>query len=165
MPTLSRSVLLRLYVCLSCAKSLKLRSRKFATAASPDIYDVVCVGGGPAGLSLLTALRTILFPQHILNWLTQLKALPRPLPTSDLPSSSPKILTKVENGTYLQINTQIAPAPLRTHLTNSCPGLEHIRMLMLLVFSHTTICECGTDYLPAGGSPLIAGLQILPWLI
>ena len=45
------------YICLSCAKELKLRSRTFATAASPDIYDVVCVGGGPAGLSLLTALR------------------------------------------------------------------------------------------------------------
>ncbi|KAH9998908.1 ubiquinone biosynthesis hydrox [Xylariaceae sp. FL0662B] len=26
-------------------------------AAQPDIYDIVCVGGGPAGLSLLTALR------------------------------------------------------------------------------------------------------------
>ncbi|KAI1075721.1 ubiquinone biosynthesis hydrox [Whalleya microplaca] len=28
-----------------------------ATAAQPDIYDVVCIGAGPAGLSLLTALR------------------------------------------------------------------------------------------------------------
>ncbi|KAL1304013.1 hypothetical protein AAFC00_000454 [Neodothiora populina] len=27
-------------------------------AAKPDIYDIVCVGGGPAGLSLLTALRS-----------------------------------------------------------------------------------------------------------
>ncbi|KAK7970592.1 ubiquinone biosynthesis mono0xygenase COQ6 [Apiospora saccharicola] len=33
--------------------------RAYASAASqPDIYDVVCVGGGPAGLSLLTALRS-----------------------------------------------------------------------------------------------------------
>ncbi|KAF2742595.1 ubiquinone biosynthesis hydrox [Sporormia fimetaria CBS 119925] len=33
--------------------------RRFASrsAATPDIYDVVCVGGGPAGLSLLTGLR------------------------------------------------------------------------------------------------------------
>jgi len=33
--------------------------RHFATTAPeiPEIFDVVCVGGGPAGLSLLTALR------------------------------------------------------------------------------------------------------------
>ena len=49
--------LLRPYVCQSCSRSLKLESRRYATAATPDIYDVVCVGGGPAGLSLLTALR------------------------------------------------------------------------------------------------------------
>lgn len=41
----------------SCAKSLQRKSREYATAASSDIYDVICVGGGPAGLSLLTALR------------------------------------------------------------------------------------------------------------
>ncbi|KAL9130831.1 MAG: hypothetical protein Q9217_001083 [Psora testacea] len=32
--------------------------RRFATAASPQIYDVAVIGGGPVGLSLLTALRT-----------------------------------------------------------------------------------------------------------
>ncbi|KAI0022989.1 ubiquinone biosynthesis hydrox [Xylariomycetidae sp. FL0641] len=31
--------------------------RSYASISKPDIYDVVCVGGGPAGLSLLTALR------------------------------------------------------------------------------------------------------------
>jgi ubiquinone biosynthesis monooxygenase Coq6 len=33
--------------------------RRFASSssASPEIYDVVCVGGGPAGLSLLAGLR------------------------------------------------------------------------------------------------------------
>ncbi|KAF2806938.1 ubiquinone biosynthesis monooxygenase COQ6 [Mytilinidion resinicola] len=35
-----------------------VHARSFAsTAANPELYDVVCVGGGPAGLSLLTALR------------------------------------------------------------------------------------------------------------
>ena len=48
---------LRPYICPSCSKSFKLQSRRHAIAAFPDIYDVVCVGGGPAGLSLLTALR------------------------------------------------------------------------------------------------------------
>lgn len=35
--------------------------RRYATAAPhpPEIYDVVCVGGGPAGLTLLTALRIL----------------------------------------------------------------------------------------------------------
>lgn len=47
------------YVCRSCSHQLgrSLRRRTFASSAQPDIYDVVCVGGGPAGLSLLTALR------------------------------------------------------------------------------------------------------------
>ena len=38
-----------------------LRRSFFATAqrhAQPELYDVVCVGGGPAGLSLLSALRS-----------------------------------------------------------------------------------------------------------
>ncbi|THV49025.1 hypothetical protein BGAL_0215g00100 [Botrytis galanthina] len=54
------------YVCKACTR----RIRGFATTASPpgatstsipkkrpDVYDVVCVGGGPAGLSLVAALR------------------------------------------------------------------------------------------------------------
>ncbi|KAK8082197.1 hypothetical protein PG996_000978 [Apiospora saccharicola] len=46
-------------LCWSCSRQLKAQARRaYASAASqPDIYDVVCVGGGPAGLSLLTALR------------------------------------------------------------------------------------------------------------
>lgn len=47
-----------LYVCSSCVKIRKQYSRGLATGATPNIYDVVVVGGGPAGLSLLTALRT-----------------------------------------------------------------------------------------------------------
>ena len=56
---------LRPYVCPKCSRRFKLRSRRYATAASPDIYDVVCVGGGPAGLSLLTALRTYNHPASL----------------------------------------------------------------------------------------------------
>ncbi|KAI1368752.1 hypothetical protein F5Y08DRAFT_294738 [Xylaria arbuscula] len=45
-------------ICRSCDRKLKLSlSRSYATASQPDIYDVVCVGGGPAGLSLLAALK------------------------------------------------------------------------------------------------------------
>lgn len=48
------------YVCQSCTRFLWTR-RHYATAVpeTPEIFDVVCVGGGPAGLSLLTALRMI----------------------------------------------------------------------------------------------------------
>ncbi|OTA93670.1 hypothetical protein M434DRAFT_30805 [Hypoxylon sp. CO27-5] len=48
-------------ICKSCSRRLLPRlSRSYTSASSqhPDIYDVVCVGGGPAGLSLLTALRS-----------------------------------------------------------------------------------------------------------
>ncbi|KAI5918272.1 hypothetical protein F4810DRAFT_597104 [Camillea tinctor] len=47
-------------LCRSCSNRLGprlVRSYASASGAEPDIYDVVCVGGGPAGLSLLTALR------------------------------------------------------------------------------------------------------------
>nr|POE49481.1 ubiquinone biosynthesis monooxygenase coq6, mitochondrial [Quercus suber] len=35
-----------------------LRRSLYSTASRPEIYDVVCIGGGPAGLSLVSALRT-----------------------------------------------------------------------------------------------------------
>ncbi|KAI9851748.1 MAG: putative ubiquinone biosynthesis monooxygenase [Thelocarpon superellum] len=50
------------WICSSCSRRAGLRRtrRTYATTSvqePPDVYDVVCVGGGPAGLSLLTALR------------------------------------------------------------------------------------------------------------
>ncbi|KAM3505767.1 hypothetical protein MY10362_002740 [Beauveria mimosiformis] len=48
------------FVCRGCSRRLTPAFRRaYSAAAAPaqDIYDVVCVGGGPAGLSLLTALR------------------------------------------------------------------------------------------------------------
>ncbi|CAK7267070.1 Putative ubiquinone biosynthesis monooxygenase [Sporothrix epigloea] len=56
------------FVCRSCTRRFEQQGRRqFASASSPSpssastssssVYDVVCVGGGPAGLSLLTALR------------------------------------------------------------------------------------------------------------
>lgn len=56
MRPLSRSAL-RPYICPSCRSGAVTR-RRFATQPSsvPEIYDVVCVGGGPAGLGLLAAL-------------------------------------------------------------------------------------------------------------
>ncbi|KAK3393219.1 hypothetical protein B0H63DRAFT_13736 [Podospora didyma] len=54
------------YVCRSCTRSQRQLRRNFSSAAPrPDIYDVVCVGGGPAGLSLLTALRANPVTAHL----------------------------------------------------------------------------------------------------
>ncbi|KAK4034789.1 hypothetical protein C8A01DRAFT_18464 [Parachaetomium inaequale] len=54
------------YVCRSCTRSLQRQLRRtYSSAAQPDIYDVVCVGGGPAGLSLLTALRASPATAHL----------------------------------------------------------------------------------------------------
>ena len=45
------------FVCRSCSRSIRSQLRRSYSTKSEDIYDVVCVGGGPAGLSLLAALR------------------------------------------------------------------------------------------------------------
>ncbi|KAI6716874.1 hypothetical protein JHW43_000607 [Diplocarpon mali] len=52
--------LIRDYVCTSCTRQWNRQRRKYGTDVfnTPEIYDVVCVGGGPAGLSLLAALRS-----------------------------------------------------------------------------------------------------------
>jgi len=42
---------------LSAGIRARLQHRCASTSPTPEIYDVVCVGGGPAGLSLLTSLR------------------------------------------------------------------------------------------------------------
>ncbi|KAK0655685.1 hypothetical protein B0T16DRAFT_364254 [Cercophora newfieldiana] len=61
------------FVCQSCTRrglqSRRQLQRGFSSASAqqtgPDIYDVVCVGGGPAGLSLLTALRANPVTSHL----------------------------------------------------------------------------------------------------
>lgn len=53
------------HICRQCARWLKQQSRRMATAADPDVYDVTVVGGGPAGLSLLAALRMCHCERHI----------------------------------------------------------------------------------------------------
>ncbi|KAJ5544666.1 Monooxygenase FAD-binding [Penicillium sp. DV-2018c] len=58
MRSISRAVL-RPYVCPTCRHGTGAARRRFASKSdSLDIYDVVCVGGGPAGLGLLAALRS-----------------------------------------------------------------------------------------------------------
>ncbi|KAK0624702.1 hypothetical protein B0T17DRAFT_492802 [Bombardia bombarda] len=65
------------YVCRSCTRQSQRKllqqqqqqqrqQRTYSSAAPrPDIYDVVCVGGGPAGLSLLAALRSNPVTSHL----------------------------------------------------------------------------------------------------
>ncbi|QPH01088.1 hypothetical protein C2857_005287 [Epichloe festucae Fl1] len=45
------------FSCKSCSHQARRQWRRFYSTSKDDIYDVVCVGGGPAGLSLLAALR------------------------------------------------------------------------------------------------------------
>ncbi|KAK3335750.1 hypothetical protein B0T19DRAFT_436577 [Cercophora scortea] len=67
MDGLIRSRTAAAYVCRSCTRRSQRRlQRDYSSAAPrPDTYDVVCVGGGPAGLSLLTALRANPVTSHL----------------------------------------------------------------------------------------------------
>ena len=57
MRPISRAVL-RPYVCPTCRHGSTAGRRRFGSKSdSPELFDVVCVGGGPAGLGLLAALR------------------------------------------------------------------------------------------------------------
>ncbi|KAH8814977.1 hypothetical protein F5884DRAFT_667868 [Xylogone sp. PMI_703] len=74
------------YVCRNCSQQLQ-RRRSYATSAlKPDIYDVVCVGGGPAGLSLLAALRSSPVTSNLRVALIESQDL-APLRTWSLPST------------------------------------------------------------------------------
>ncbi|KAK2606159.1 putative ubiquinone biosynthesis monooxygenase [Conoideocrella luteorostrata] len=45
------------FTCKSCSRAVHRQWKRSYSTSKDDIYDVVCVGGGPAGLSLLAALR------------------------------------------------------------------------------------------------------------
>jgi ubiquinone biosynthesis monooxygenase Coq6 len=63
-----RSVILKPgFVCRSCVRQYQFQLRRASTSTQDNIYDVVCVGGGPAGLSLLTALRKLLVLVQLLQ--------------------------------------------------------------------------------------------------
>jgi len=57
------------FVCGRCRQALNstAKRRRFASAAAPtpEIYDIVTVGGGPAGLALLAALSSYRLPHAV----------------------------------------------------------------------------------------------------
>jgi len=58
--------LCRLRLSQTSPSSSFYRNYASTSPATPELYDVVCVGGGPAGLSLVNALRMYL--QHCDNY-------------------------------------------------------------------------------------------------
>jgi ribulose 1,5-bisphosphate synthetase/thiazole synthase len=59
------------YVLRSSSRVLRQNSNRKSYSQSslpPDTYDVVCVGGGPAGLSLLAALSKLLYQIKVFEY-------------------------------------------------------------------------------------------------
>lgn len=140
-------------ICFSCAKSIRARARRYATIASsrPEIFDVVCVGGGPAGLSLLTALRK--FPSSVPYTVVSanidnLQAHHPRHPTSDSRSSSPSPSTPSEAGHSPKTNSPIEPPPSHPLLRLSSEKSAHGSVSTMAAFKHTTTCTSGMLWPP-----------------
>lgn len=117
-------------ICLSCAKLIRVRAREYATIASsrPEIFDVVCVGGGPAGLSLLTALRksySAYFSQWYQQRLTNHRLITANIPPQacshrvPAPRPRPKLVTSPK---------RILQSSLLPHTSLCCFPPEYWRM-------------------------------------
>src|ERR1700710_2147096 len=67
------------FICFQCRKSLTSpKRRRFLStthASTPEIYDVVTVGGGPAGLALLAALKSSPITAHLRTALVETQDL------------------------------------------------------------------------------------------
>lgn len=70
------------FVCRSCSRAFRNQPRRPYSIKTDQIYDVVCVGGGPAGLSLLAALReSTLLPRRLKAAPERLTRMPRIQPS------------------------------------------------------------------------------------
>ena len=67
------------FICLQCRQSLPIKRRRFLSTSpsksTPEIYDVVTVGGGPAGLALLAALKSSPVTKHLKTGLIETQDL------------------------------------------------------------------------------------------
>lgn len=98
------------FICRSCRQHLRKQRRSYASTATktPELYDVVCVGGGPAGLSLLTALRTTpsITSPYISTYPPHLTNLSRLQPHNRTPQNRPR------RKPTSRPNTHLVPPPI-----------------------------------------------------
>ncbi|KAJ9495043.1 putative ubiquinone biosynthesis monooxygenase [Exophiala xenobiotica] len=69
------------FICAQCRKALTAPKRRRLLSTSPktpEIYDVVTVGGGPAGLALLAALKSSPVTSHLKTALIEIQDLTKP---------------------------------------------------------------------------------------
>lgn len=108
------------YVCRTCSRRTSLQARRTFASKTRDVYDVVCVGGGPAGLSLLAALRESYTGSatETVRSNRDSQAQTPSHPTFALPSSKPKISPKPRRSPSRRHSSRIDAALLH-HLRHT----------------------------------------------
>jgi ubiquinone biosynthesis monooxygenase Coq6 len=130
-----------LYICHQCRSLAKKQQRTHRTFTSttsrrkqqPEIYDVITVGGGPAGLSLLTALKSHPSTSHLKTALIESQSL------SKLRDWSPPTGSEYSNRA-----SSLTPSSV-SFLEDQCGVWKHVDQSRVQAYDEMQVWDGGND--------------------